>query len=193
MPSEPNRIMTELEAGNHVYDLYGKANVNNNPDAAITVNQEDIQTPYVFDWIGTTTEYQQQDIENQHPEWVCFITDDVEGGLNVYTKSESDDKFVIKSGDVEETVNGQKTFSALTKHNKEVVVTTASPYGQFRAIGGNYGFIVRNDGSNTYFLLTALIIAFCPSTDLSITTLSPLIDLTIHVLPVTHAGIDLPS
>ena len=155
MPSEPNRIMTELEAGNHVYDLYGKANVNNNPDAAITVNQEDIQTPYVFDWIGTTEEYQQQDIENQHPEWVCFITDDVEGGLNVYTKSESDDKFVIKSGDVEETVNGQKTFSALTKHNKEVVVTTASPYGQFRAIGGNYGFIVRNDGSNTYFLLTA--------------------------------------
>jgi len=26
--------------------------------------------------------------------------------------------------------------------------------GQFRAIGGNYGIMMRNDGSNTYFLLT---------------------------------------
>lgn len=142
----PNRIMTELEAGNNVYDLYGKANVNN--------NGSDTNTPYVFDWIGTTAQYQAQQIETLHPEWVCFITDDVEGGLSVYTKTESDNKFVIKSGDVTETIGGQKTFSALTKHNKEVVVTTASPYGQFRAIGGNYGFFIRNDGSNTYFLLT---------------------------------------
>ncbi|MFY7120370.1 tail fiber domain-containing protein [Enterobacter cloacae complex sp. SHL021] len=26
--------------------------------------------------------------------------------------------------------------------------------GQFRAVGGNFGFIIRNDGGNTYFLLT---------------------------------------
>jgi hypothetical protein len=53
-----------------------------------------------------------------------------------------------------ETITGAKTFSAITTHNKEVVVTAASPSGQFRAIGGNYGFIVRNDGADTYFLLT---------------------------------------
>lgn len=53
-----------------------------------------------------------------------------------------------------ETITGQKTFSDITKHNKEVIVTAASPYGQFRAIGGNYGFLIRNDGSTTYFLLT---------------------------------------
>ena len=154
MPSDPNRIMTELEADNHVYDIHGKANVNNNPDGTITVDNQDVQIPYVFDWIGTTAEYQAQYIERDHPEWVCFITDDVEGGLNVYTKTEANNKFVIKSDDVTETVTGTKTFSALTKHDKEVVVTTASPYGQFRAIGGNYGFFIRNDGSNTYFLLT---------------------------------------
>ena len=26
--------------------------------------------------------------------------------------------------------------------------------GQFRAVGGNYGFFIRNDGANTYFMLT---------------------------------------
>lgn len=30
----------------------------------------------VYDWIGTLAEYKEQDIENQHPEYLCFITDD---------------------------------------------------------------------------------------------------------------------
>lgn len=47
------------------------------------------------------------------------------------------------------TVTGKGTFG------KEVIVTTYDqPYSQFRAIGGNYGFMIRNDGTNTYFLLT---------------------------------------
>jgi len=29
-----------------------------------------------YDWVGTLSEYQEQDIENQHPEWICYITDD---------------------------------------------------------------------------------------------------------------------
>jgi hypothetical protein len=37
----------------------------------------------------------------------------------------------------------------------EFIASTISPYGQFRAISGNYGFFVRNDGSNTYFMVTA--------------------------------------
>ncbi|BCX15076.1 MAG: hypothetical protein KatS3mg088_759 [Patescibacteria group bacterium] len=37
----------------------------------------------------------------------------------------------------------------------ETIGTIGSGYGQFRAISGNYGFMLRNDGSNTYFLLTA--------------------------------------
>ena len=36
----------------------------------------------------------------------------------------------------------------------EVQAGLNNSYGQFRAIQGNYGFMIRNDGSDTYFLLT---------------------------------------
>jgi hypothetical protein len=29
-----------------------------------------------YDWVGTLVEYKEQDIENKHPDWVCYITDD---------------------------------------------------------------------------------------------------------------------
>ncbi|MHB2027182.1 MAG: beta strand repeat-containing protein, partial [Elusimicrobiota bacterium] len=37
----------------------------------------------------------------------------------------------------------------------EIISTMTSGYGQFRMINGNYGSFLRNDGSNTYLLLTA--------------------------------------
>lgn len=37
----------------------------------------------------------------------------------------------------------------------ETIGTLASGYGQFRMIAGNYGALWRNDGTHTYFLLTA--------------------------------------
>ena len=144
-----HNIITEIEAGGQIYDLYGKASVNSNGSNS--------GTPFVYDWIGTQQEYVNQNIEQDHPDWMCYITDDVEGGLSVYTKTESNNKFVQKADSVAETVTGEKTFSSKTKHGQEVIVTDIGQgsYGQFRAIGGNYGFIVRNDGTNTYFLLTA--------------------------------------
>lgn len=39
--------------------------------------------------------------------------------------------------------------------SRECIVNQINGHGQFRAISGNYGFFIRNDGSNTYFLLTA--------------------------------------
>jgi microcystin-dependent protein len=39
--------------------------------------------------------------------------------------------------------------------NRECIVTQINGHGQFRAIAGNYGFMIRNDGVNTNFLLTA--------------------------------------
>ena len=54
-----------------------------------------------------------------------------------------------------ETINGTKTFNdSNVITNKEFISLTSSPYGQFRAIEGNYGFFIRNDGNATYFLLT---------------------------------------
>ncbi|HXS99828.1 MAG TPA: hypothetical protein VN915_04085 [Elusimicrobiota bacterium] len=37
----------------------------------------------------------------------------------------------------------------------EITSTMQTGSGQFRAVNGNYGTMLRNDGSNTYFLLTA--------------------------------------
>lgn len=54
----------------------------------------------------------------------------------------------------DETINGKKTFIETVSCNKEFISKTANPHGQFRAIGGKYGFLIRNDGTNTYFLLT---------------------------------------
>ena len=64
-----------------------------------------------------------------------------------------DSEAVHKTGD--ETINGTKTFNdSNVITNKEFISLTSSPYGQFRAIEGNYGFFIRNDGNATYFLLT---------------------------------------
>jgi len=45
-----------------------------------------------FDWIGTQEEYDLQDIETEHPDWICYIIDDLSGAVsgNVYTKDEVD-------------------------------------------------------------------------------------------------------
>ena len=31
----------------------------------------------LYDWVGTLAEYREQDIENQHPDYLCYITDDL--------------------------------------------------------------------------------------------------------------------
>ena len=40
--------------------------------------------------------------------------------------------------------------------SRECIVTQNNGPGQFRAIAGSYGWFIRNDGSNTYFLVTAV-------------------------------------
>lgn len=38
----------------------------------------------VYDWVGTMAEYTAQDVANQHPDWVCFITDDAYDPQSTY-------------------------------------------------------------------------------------------------------------
>lgn len=33
-------------------------------------------TDKLYDWVGTTAEYTAQDVATNHPDWLCFITDD---------------------------------------------------------------------------------------------------------------------
>lgn len=50
-----------------------------------------------YDWIGTLAEYTSQNIETLHPDWVCYITDDLSGGTSVYTKNEVNELLDIKA------------------------------------------------------------------------------------------------
>ena len=53
-------------------------------------NTETGATSTIYDWVGTLAEYKTQNVAITHPDWVCYITDDVEGGESVYTKTEQD-------------------------------------------------------------------------------------------------------
>lgn len=41
-----------------------------------------------YDWVGSLQEYEDQQIETTHPDWICYITDDTSGGISVYTKNQ---------------------------------------------------------------------------------------------------------
>lgn len=60
-------------------------------------NPANVIVSTIFDWIGTLAEYTTQNVEVLHPDWVCYITDDVAGGESVYTKAQCDAKYATKS------------------------------------------------------------------------------------------------
>ncbi len=67
-----NRKLSEIQLVNEVFDIKGKSLENQNrAESAISDK---------YDWVGTIEEYQKQRIVTEHPEWICFITDDVKGG-----------------------------------------------------------------------------------------------------------------
>jgi trimeric autotransporter adhesin len=51
-------------------------------------------------------------------------------------------------------VTSNTTVGGTLSAGGEISSTMSSGYGQFRMVNGNYGAFWRNDGSNTYFLLT---------------------------------------
>lgn len=45
-----------------------------------------------YDWIGTLAEYQSQAVATNHPDWVCYITDDnTADAYEAYSKTETDE------------------------------------------------------------------------------------------------------
>jgi len=65
------------------HEIQSIGNVNKNTATGATAVK--------YDWIGTLAEFNQQDVANTHPEWICYVTDDVAGGESVYTKEEVDE------------------------------------------------------------------------------------------------------
>ena len=55
--------------------------ITKNPEGKIQANGiiDQNKKSVKYDWVGTLAEYKEQDIENKHPDWVCYITDDVNG------------------------------------------------------------------------------------------------------------------
>ena len=69
-------------------------------EGTINKNSSNATTTEIFDWVGTLSEYNTQDIATNHPTWLCYITDDSDGGDSVYTKAEVDIGFVSKGHEV---------------------------------------------------------------------------------------------
>lgn len=71
-----------------------------NGDSIKNQNTAISATNPLYNWEGTLEEYIAQDVEHQHPEWICLINDDVE--------PTQDANVVHKDG--EEIITGTKTF-----------------------------------------------------------------------------------
>lgn len=59
--------------------------------ATINANTAVGATNPIYDWVGTLAEYNAQAVATNHPDWVCFITDDLtSGAYDAYSKSQTD-------------------------------------------------------------------------------------------------------
>ena len=69
--------------------------------ATINANTAIGATNPVYDWVGTLAEYTTQDVATNHPDWVCYITDDQEAtAYQAYTQSQCNNLFVQKGHQV---------------------------------------------------------------------------------------------
>lgn len=85
-----NSPSNELVASQKAIKEYVDNNSGSIATGITNKNTEAGATNPIYDWVGTLAEYNAQDIENQHPDWICYITDDVSGGASVYTKAQVD-------------------------------------------------------------------------------------------------------
>ena len=116
-----NKIQ-QIQINNTVYEVQGKSVENQNTALDAFTDK--------YDWVGTVEEYEEQQISTLHPEWVCYIIDDVkgnDGGLDLsdYVRKDvyelNDENTVHKAGS--ETIVGTKTF---VDNDSQVALATKS-------------------------------------------------------------------
>ena len=95
-----NPAIKQIQLAGTVYDLQVDSVNNCNPDAVDTNK---------YDWIGTQAEYIAQDVATNHPDWVCFITDDISDQTGIIDLS----NYVKKTDN--ETISGTKTFTSAVR------------------------------------------------------------------------------
>ena len=90
-------ITDDLDASESASNIDNSTIVLNDEDkiqavAVVNSNNESGATNPIYDWVGTLQEYYDNNIATIHPEYICYITDDISGGYDVYTKDEIDVK-----------------------------------------------------------------------------------------------------
>ena len=78
-------VQTEVAAS--ADEITINTNQNNELQAIGLVNKNIAAgaTNPIYDWVGSQQEYIDQDVAAQHPDWVCFITDDAYNPQSTYT------------------------------------------------------------------------------------------------------------
>lgn len=88
----PNQKLKQIQVGPDVYDIVADSSENQNPATGALSDK--------FDWIGTQSEYIDQDVATNHPDWICYITDDVTSD-----SGEIDLSNYAKTSEVNSTIN----------------------------------------------------------------------------------------
>lgn len=79
---------------NSAKKIQAHGTLNKNPNATGNYTK-------VFDWIGTAQEFVDQNIETTHPDWLCFVTDDISAVSDgTYTRSQIDSFLANKADGV---------------------------------------------------------------------------------------------
>lgn len=67
----------------------------------------------IYDWVGTLAEYESQEVATNHPDWVCYITDDLTAqAYEAYTKSQTNTLLANKVNTGHEVIAFQEPTSA---------------------------------------------------------------------------------
>lgn len=124
-----NPTIKQIQLAGTVYDLQVDSVNNCNPTATDTNK---------YDWIGTQAEYVAQDVATNHPNWVCFITDDISDQTGIIDLS----NYVKKTGD--EEISGDKTFT-----NHRIKIKSNTTYDQTPATR-EFTSVFFNDGTTNW-------------------------------------------
>ena len=81
--------------------------------ATINANSATGATNPVYDWVGTLAEYTSQAVATNHPDWICYITDDTTAqAYDAYSKSQTDTLLAGKVSTGHEVIEFQAPTAA---------------------------------------------------------------------------------
>lgn len=120
-----SNTQTSAEWGKIVGDITEQADLQEAFDNIVsrgTINKNDGSTFY--DWIGTLQEYTEQRVQELHPDWLVYITDDTVAGSFTYTKEAIDEKLLNKQDELVSGTNIKTINNESVLGNGNISITT---------------------------------------------------------------------